>query len=293
MEARRRSRRGPGRGASGSAPSSSSCRSGGHRSTRGRTSAATAPGRATSGSRVLSAASRPRCVGRHAGRACARRLHARARRHCTSRSTSAAGPIDLVGVHLTSRLPYGPPIQLRRLRAQLPPAGRPGDRGRRLQLLGSGRRWRSSPAGSGRCAGARGPPAGRTARSTTSWCATDRRHGRGARPPRCCPTSAPTTARCAPRSRCGRTSSHDSRTRSEVWCHARRARRSRSEVVVPEPGPGEARVTVQACGVCHTDLHYREGAINDDFPFLLGHEAAGRRRVGRARRRATSRPATS
>jgi S-(hydroxymethyl)mycothiol dehydrogenase len=27
--------------------------------------------------------------------------------------------------------------------------------------------------------------------------------------------------------------------------------------------------------VCHTDLHYREGGINDDFPFLLGHEAAG------------------
>src|SRR6476646_837486 len=47
------------------------------------------------------------------------------------------------------------------------------------------------------------------------------------------------------------------------------------DIVVPDPGPGEARVTVQACGVCHTDLHYREGAINDDFPFLLGHEAAG------------------
>ncbi len=46
-------------------------------------------------------------------------------------------------------------------------------------------------------------------------------------------------------------------------------------VVVPDPGPGEALVTVQACGVCHTDLHYREGGINDDFPFLLGHEAAG------------------
>jgi S-(hydroxymethyl)mycothiol dehydrogenase len=46
-------------------------------------------------------------------------------------------------------------------------------------------------------------------------------------------------------------------------------------VVVPDPGPGEARVRVQACGVCHTDLHYREGGINDDFPFLLGHEAAG------------------
>src|SRR5438093_1754301 len=46
-------------------------------------------------------------------------------------------------------------------------------------------------------------------------------------------------------------------------------------VVVPDPGPGEALVRVQACGVCHTDLHYREGAINDEFPFLLGHEAAG------------------
>jgi len=46
-------------------------------------------------------------------------------------------------------------------------------------------------------------------------------------------------------------------------------------VVVPDPGPGEALVRVQACGVCHTDLHYREGGINDDFPFLLGHEAAG------------------
>src|SRR5215813_13587409 len=46
-------------------------------------------------------------------------------------------------------------------------------------------------------------------------------------------------------------------------------------VLVPDPGPGEALVRVQACGVCHTDLHYREGGIDDDFPFLLGHEAAG------------------
>jgi S-(hydroxymethyl)mycothiol dehydrogenase len=46
-------------------------------------------------------------------------------------------------------------------------------------------------------------------------------------------------------------------------------------VAVPDPGPGEALVRVKACGVCHTDLHYREGAINDDFPFLLGHEASG------------------
>ena len=64
-------------------------------------------------------------------------------------------------------------------------------------------------------------------------------------------------------------------------------------IVVPDPGPGEAVVKVQACGVCHTDLHYREGGINDEFPFLLGHEAAGvveavgdgrhRRRAGRLR----------
>ncbi|MBE9372994.1 S-(hydroxymethyl)mycothiol dehydrogenase [Saccharopolyspora sp. HNM0983] len=44
---------------------------------------------------------------------------------------------------------------------------------------------------------------------------------------------------------------------------------------VPDPGPGEAVVRVQSCGVCHTDLHYREGGISDDYPFLLGHEAAG------------------
>ncbi|MFT3715713.1 MAG: S-(hydroxymethyl)mycothiol dehydrogenase [Gordonia sp. (in: high G+C Gram-positive bacteria)] len=47
------------------------------------------------------------------------------------------------------------------------------------------------------------------------------------------------------------------------------------DVVVPDPGPGEAVVKVLTCGVCHTDLHYREGGINDEFPFLLGHEAAG------------------
>jgi S-(hydroxymethyl)mycothiol dehydrogenase len=47
-------------------------------------------------------------------------------------------------------------------------------------------------------------------------------------------------------------------------------------VVVPDPGPHEVVVRVETCGVCHTDLHYREGGINDDFPFLLGHEAAGR-----------------
>jgi S-(hydroxymethyl)mycothiol dehydrogenase len=46
-------------------------------------------------------------------------------------------------------------------------------------------------------------------------------------------------------------------------------------VIVPDPGPGEAVVKIQACGVCHTDLHYREGGIGEDYPYLLGHEAAG------------------
>src|ERR1700752_2997914 len=46
-------------------------------------------------------------------------------------------------------------------------------------------------------------------------------------------------------------------------------------VVVPDPGPGEPLVAIQACGVCHTDLHYKMGGIGDDYPYLLGHEAAG------------------
>jgi S-(hydroxymethyl)mycothiol dehydrogenase len=48
------------------------------------------------------------------------------------------------------------------------------------------------------------------------------------------------------------------------------------DIVVPDPGPGEALINVIACGVCHTDLTYRDGGINDEYPFLLGHEAAGR-----------------
>jgi S-(hydroxymethyl)mycothiol dehydrogenase len=60
-----------------------------------------------------------------------------------------------------------------------------------------------------------------------------------------------------------------------VIARAKGAPVSLESVHVPDPGTGEALVRVQACGVCHTDLHYREGGINDDFPFLLGHEAAG------------------
>jgi S-(hydroxymethyl)mycothiol dehydrogenase len=60
-----------------------------------------------------------------------------------------------------------------------------------------------------------------------------------------------------------------------VVSHAKGKPVSVETITVPDPGPGEAVVKVQACGVCHTDLHYREGGINDEFPFLLGHEAAG------------------
>ncbi|WP_316744255.1 S-(hydroxymethyl)mycothiol dehydrogenase [Streptomyces sp. MK7] len=60
-----------------------------------------------------------------------------------------------------------------------------------------------------------------------------------------------------------------------VVAHQKGAPVSVETVLVPDPGPGEALVQVQACGVCHTDLHYREGGISDEFPFLLGHEAAG------------------
>ncbi len=48
-----------------------------------------------------------------------------------------------------------------------------------------------------------------------------------------------------------------------------------TDVVIPDPGPDEVVVDISACGVCHTDLTYREGGINDEYPFLLGHEAAG------------------
>ena len=60
-----------------------------------------------------------------------------------------------------------------------------------------------------------------------------------------------------------------------VVARAKDAPVSIETITVPDPGPGEAVVRVQACGVCHTDLHYVQGGIGDDFPYLLGHEAAG------------------
>jgi len=66
-----------------------------------------------------------------------------------------------------------------------------------------------------------------------------------------------------------------SQTVKGIVARAKGAPVEMADIVVPDPGPGEAVVAIQACGVCHTDLHYREGGINDEFPFLLGHEAAG------------------
>ncbi len=59
-----------------------------------------------------------------------------------------------------------------------------------------------------------------------------------------------------------------------VVAHSKGAPVSIETIIVPDPGPGEAVVDVQACGVCHTDLHYREGGIDDEFSSLLGHEGS-------------------
>jgi len=48
-----------------------------------------------------------------------------------------------------------------------------------------------------------------------------------------------------------------------------------ADINLPDPGRDEVVVRVLACGVCHTDLHYRDGHVGDEFPYLLGHEAAG------------------
>lgn len=41
------------------------------------------------------------------------------------------------------------------------------------------------------------------------------------------------------------------------------------------PGPGQIRVKIHACGVCHTDMVLREGGLPSPFPCILGHEGAG------------------
>jgi propanol-preferring alcohol dehydrogenase len=48
------------------------------------------------------------------------------------------------------------------------------------------------------------------------------------------------------------------------------------ELPLPEPGPGQARLRVLACGVCHTDLHTVEGDIHPPrLPLTPGHQVVG------------------
>jgi S-(hydroxymethyl)mycothiol dehydrogenase len=47
------------------------------------------------------------------------------------------------------------------------------------------------------------------------------------------------------------------------------------EIDLDEPGPGEARVRIEATGVCHSDLHVVRTGFNHPLPVLLGHEGAG------------------
>lgn len=50
-----------------------------------------------------------------------------------------------------------------------------------------------------------------------------------------------------------------------------------SELPMPEPGPGQIRVKVEAAGICHSDAHYRAGTGSvDHLPITPGHEVAGR-----------------
>jgi S-(hydroxymethyl)glutathione dehydrogenase / alcohol dehydrogenase len=47
------------------------------------------------------------------------------------------------------------------------------------------------------------------------------------------------------------------------------------DVEIEDPRPGEVRVQVSFCGVCHSDLHFVHGELPTPFPVILGHEAAG------------------
>jgi propanol-preferring alcohol dehydrogenase len=50
-----------------------------------------------------------------------------------------------------------------------------------------------------------------------------------------------------------------------------------TELADPQPGPGEIRVQVSACGVCRTDLHVGDGELPDPkVPIIPGHEIIGR-----------------
>lgn len=47
------------------------------------------------------------------------------------------------------------------------------------------------------------------------------------------------------------------------------------EVSLAPPGPGEVKVKISACAICHSDIHYMQGAWGGELPAVYGHEAAG------------------
>ena len=184
----------------------------------------------------------------------------------------------------------GPRGRARRRRRRVRPGVRPPGPGG-PPAASSTRSGRDGSPGSGPATtDGRPAPAGGSARAATWGRMRARARTRRPTAPSAAPP-APPTAPCHPHRRRRRIAC---RTRSRESSPAPRASRSTLEtIIVPDPGPGEAVVDVQACGVCHTDLHYREGGIGDDFPFLLGHEAAGRGRGASARASPTSSRATS
>ena len=210
------------------------------------------------------------------------------RRRCTSSSTSTGRPVDLVGVHLTSRLPHGPPIQLRRLAPQLPPPGRPavvaGDcnfwgPGVRTFLPGwrravRGRTWPASRPHSQIDHILVRPEIGVVNGEVLGDVGSDHRPVRA--------TLRVGLERPACRQLC------------VEWCRSRRARRSRSEtIVVPDPGPGEA--LVQRAGVRRVPHRpaLPRGRDQRRLPVPARPRGRGHRSSRSAPTCATSRPATS
>ena len=66
-----------------------------------------------------------------------------------------------------------------------------------------------------------------------------------------------------------------SRTGRGVVAEARGGPLTVEELRVRDPGPGEVLVRIAASGVCHSDMHYVDGHLGDEFPYLLGHEGSG------------------
>lgn len=80
-----------------------------------------------------------------------------------------------------------------------------------------------------------------------------------------------------------------SQAKTKAWCVAVKAMRVHEygqplrldEVEPQKPGPKDAMVKIEACGVCHTDIHLAEGALKTEIfggkrPWILGHEIAGK-----------------